>query len=47
MWTIVGIFTFTQFALIKLSDDINKAWRVRFYLFKYEYYLIIYLNRLG
>lgn len=41
MWTIVGAFTFIQFALIKLTDDINKSWRVRFLfnLFKKSNYL--------
>ncbi|CAF1363219.1 unnamed protein product [Adineta steineri] len=27
MWSFVGAFTFIQFALLKLTDDINKAWR--------------------
>jgi hypothetical protein len=31
MWTIVGAFAFIQFALIKLTIDINQSWRVRFY----------------
>lgn len=29
MWTIVGAVTFIQFALIKLTIDIDRAWRVR------------------
>ncbi|CAF1294440.1 unnamed protein product, partial [Adineta steineri] len=27
MWSFVGAFTFIQFALLKLTDDINKAWK--------------------
>lgn len=33
MWTIVGAVTFIQFALIKLTVDINRAWRVRLFSF--------------
>ncbi len=48
MWTIVGAFAFIQFALIKLTIDINQSWRVRFYfiLFLSKKYLNIYRHGL-
>ena len=28
MWTVAGVITFIQYALVKLTTDVSKSWRV-------------------